>query len=191
MADAGAVPIGTGALAYAVTLSNALVGADPPAGFTMLAVQSNGTFSMVDESNYLVSPGLGTVDPQWGWGFNQPSTWLASVLTLNPPPHLSYAVQPGTTLPMMAIQPSVQVAIVDALGNRVTSYNGPVTVAIGHNGGTVLPGTLSGTKTVNAVNGVATFSDLSIDQPGNGYTLVATVPNMFTAESAPFNIGAL
>jgi len=191
MADAGAVPIGTGALAYAVTLSNALVGADPPAGFTMLAVQSNGTFSMVDESNYLVSPGLGTVHPQWGWGFNQPSTWLASVLTLNPPPHLSYAVQPGTTLPMMAIQPSVQVAIVDALGNRVTSYNGPVTVTIGHNGGTVLPGALSGTKTVNAVNGVATFSDLSIDQPGNGYTLLATVPNMFTAESAPFNIGAL
>jgi len=191
MADAGAVPIGTGALAYAVTLSNALVGADPPAGFTMLAVQSNGTFSMVDESNYLVSPSLGTVDPQWGWGFNQPSTWLASVLTLNPPPHLSYAVQPGTTLPMMAIQPSVQVAIVDALGNRVTSYNGPVTVTIGHNGGTVLPGALSGTKTVNAVNGVATFSDLSIDQPGNGYTLLATVPNMFTAESAPFNIGAL
>jgi hypothetical protein len=41
------------------------------------------------------------------------------------------------------------------------------------------------------VNGVATFSDLSIDQPGNGYTLVASVPNMFTGESAPFNIGAL
>jgi len=189
-ADAGTVPIGAGALAYAVTLSNAMVGADPPAGFTMLAVQSNGTFSMVDESNYLVSPNVSTVDPQWFWYFNQPSTWLASVLTLNPPPHLSYAVQPSTTLPLMTIQPAVQVAVVDALGNRVTSYSGPVTVAIGHNGGTVLPGTLSGTKTVNAVNGVATFADLSIDQPGSGYTLVATVPDMFTATSAPFNIGA-
>jgi hypothetical protein len=90
----------------------------------------------------------------------------------------------------MTIQPSVQVAIVDALGNRVTSFNGQVTIAIGHNGGTVFPGTLSGTRTVNAVNGVATFADLSIDQLGTGYTLVASVPNVFTAESSPFNIGA-
>jgi hypothetical protein len=110
---------------------------------------------------------------------------------LNPPPHLSYAVEPRTTLPLMAIQPAVQVAVIDALGNRVTSYNGPVTIAIGHNGGTLVAGTLSGTKTVNAVNGVATFADLSIDQPGSGYTLLATVPDMFTATSAAFNIGAL
>jgi len=33
------------------------------------------------------------------------------------------------------------------------------------------PGTVPGTRTVTAVNGVATFSDLSIDQLGNGYTL--------------------
>jgi hypothetical protein len=189
-ADPGTVPVGAGALAYAVSLSNDLVGADAPTGgFTTLAVQSNTGFSMVDESNYLVSPSLSTVDPHWFWYFNQRSTWLASVLTLNPPPHLAYAVQPVTTLPLMTI-PAVQIAVTDALGNRVTSYNGPVTVAIGHNGGTVIPGTLSGTKTVTAVNGVATFSDLSIDQPGNGYTLLATVPNMFTGESAPFNIGA-
>ena len=82
------------------------------------------------------------------------------------------------------------VTVLDALGNRVTGFNGAVTIAIGHNGGTLTAGTLSGTKTVNAVNGIATFADLSIDQPGNGYTLVATVPNVFTAESAPFNIGA-
>ena len=189
-ASTGAVSIGAGSLAYAVTLSNAMVGAEPPAGFTMLAVQSNGTFSMVDESNYLVSSNIGTVQPQWFWYFNQPSTWLASVVTLNPAPHLAFAVQPARTLPLMTIQPAVQVTVVDALGNRVTSFNGAVTVAIGHNGGTVVAGTLSGTKTVNAVNGVATFSDLSIDQLGNGYTLVATVPNVFTAESAPFNIGA-
>jgi hypothetical protein len=90
----------------------------------------------------------------------------------------------------MTIQPSVQVAVVDAMGNRVTSFTGQVTVAIGHNGGTVAPGTLSGTKTVNIVNGVGTFADLSIDQPGSGYTLVATVPNVVSVESAPFNIGA-
>jgi hypothetical protein len=54
-----------------------------------------------------------------------------------------------------------------------------------------LPGTLSGTKTVNAVNGVATFSDLSIDQVGNGYTLTVTSAGIIGAESAPFNISVL
>ncbi|MFD1808004.1 hypothetical protein ACFSHQ_07035 [Gemmobacter lanyuensis] len=46
-----------------------------------------------------------------------------------------------------------------------------MTLAIGTNAGS---GTLSGTKTVNAVNGVATFSGLSIDKAATGYTLTAT-----------------
>ena len=78
----------------------------------------------------------------------------------------------------------------DASGNAVMSFTGTVTIAIGHNGGTLTAGTLSGTLTVAAVNGVATFSDLSIDQLGNGYTLVVTAGGVSGAESAPFNIGA-
>jgi hypothetical protein len=80
--------------------------------------------------------------------------------------------------------------VTDASGNALTSFTGPVTIAIGHNGGMLMPGTLSGTKTVTAVNGVATFADLSIDQPGSGYTLVVTAGGVTGAESAPFNIGA-
>ena len=81
--------------------------------------------------------------------------------------------------------------MLDAFGNRNTSYTGQVTIAIGHNGGLLAPGTLSGTKTVTVVNGVATFSDLSIDQLGNGYTLVVSGPTVTGSESAPFNIGAM
>ena len=77
------------------------------------------------------------------------------------------------------------------MGNRVTGFSGQVTIAIQHNGGAVLPGTLSGTKTVTVANGVATFSDLSIDQVGDGYTLVATVPGMPSRESTSFNIGVM
>jgi hypothetical protein len=44
---------------------------------------------------------------------------------------------------------------------------------------------------VNFVNGVATFSDLSIDQPGNGYTLVVSTSGLTGAQSASFNIGAM
>src|SRR5207247_10705656 len=46
-----------------------------------------------------------------------------------------------------------------------------VTVATGTNPG---GGTLSGTPTVAASGGVATFSDLSINKSGNGYTLTAS-----------------
>ena len=187
----GSIPIGAGALAFGFTMSNALAGRDPPLGFTRIDAGSDGY--MVTEGDYAVQTSTGTIDPQWFWGFadSPPSTWLTSVIALNPPLHLGFAVQPSTTLPLVAIQPAIQVAALDAQGNRVTSYNGPVTIAIGHNGGLVTPGTLSGTKTVTAVNGVAVFSDLSIDQPGNGYTLVVTAPNVFGVESAPFNIGAL
>src|SRR5437773_1733100 len=58
-------------------------------------------------------------------------------------------------------------------------------VAIGTNPST---GTLSGTKTVAAVAGVATFPGLSIDKVGTGYTLTATGAGSTT--SAAFNITA-
>ena len=189
VADAGAIPVGTGALTYAVTMSNGLFGRFAPQGFTNISTQSDA--SMVSEGDYAVQGSAGTVDPQWTWFFNSPSSWLATAFTLNPPLHLGFTVQPSTTLPLFPIQPAVQVTVLDAFGNRNTSYTGQVTIAIGHNGGLLAPGTLSGTKTVTVVNGVATFSDLSIDEPGNGYTLVVSGPTLTGAESTPFDIGAL
>jgi hypothetical protein len=189
LAGPGAAPIGAGSLAYAVTMSNAVVTTEPPAGFASIGGAGSDQF-IREDGQYLVSTAVGTVDPRWTWNFQAPSTWLASVITLNPAPHLSFTVQPVTTLPL-ATMPGVQVTLLDAMGNRATTYNGPVTISIGRNGGLLTAGTLSGTLTVNAVNGVATFSNLSIDQPGNGYTLVVNAAKVSGAESAPFNIGAL
>ena len=189
-AGPGAAPIGAGSLAYAVTMSNGVVGTDPPAGFASIGGAASDAF-IREDPQYLVSSSVGTVNPQWTWYFNTQSTWLASVITLNPAPHIAFTVQPSRTLPLTTIQPAVQVTVLDALGNRATTYNGPVTVALGVNGGLLVPGTLSGTLTVNAVNGVATFSDLSIDQPGNGYTLVVNAVGLSGGQSTPFNIGAL
>jgi hypothetical protein len=73
----------------------------------------------------------------------------------------------------------------DAQGNTATSFTGTVTVAIGTN---PAGGTLSGTKSVAALAGVATFSALSIDKAGNGYTLTATASGVGSAVSAQFNI---
>ncbi len=189
-AGPGSIATGPGALAYAVTLGDGLVGRDPPAGFTRFA--DGADTLIVTEGDYALQGATGSVDPQWTWYFadSPPRTWLATVLALNPPLHLAFTVQPSTTLPLLTIQPAVQVTVLDAAGNPITSFNGPVTIAIGHNGGLLIPGRLSGTTTVTAVNGVATFSNLSIDQLGNGYTLVVSAAGVTGAESRTFNIGA-
>jgi hypothetical protein len=188
VADAGAVAVGAGALVYGVTMSGGVVGTDPPPGFTNITDVSD--TALKADGEYEVLPGGGSADARWNWYFTSPHSWLAGTLALNPPLHLVFTVQPKTTLPMTAITPAVQVSAVDATGNTVTGFTGAVTIVIGHNGGMFMPGTLSGTKTVTAVNGVATFSDLSIDQLGNGYTLVVTAGGVTGAESASFNIGA-
>ena len=187
-ADPGAIALGAGALAHAVTMTNGLTGFTPPPGFTDIGMGSDSL--MVIDGEYTVQASAGTVDPQWTWYFSSPSTWLATVFALNPAvTHLVFTVQPSTTLPLRPITPPVGVTAVDDLGNTVAAFTGPVTIAIAHNGGLLLPGTLSGTKTVTMVNGVATFSDLSIDQLGNGYTLQVTAAGATGAESAAFNVG--
>ena len=191
----GPLANGAGSLVYGVTLSRPPVGMDPPSGFSSIdPFGAIGDAVLKADGRYSVRTAAGSIDPQWTWFYDptSPGTWLSSGLVLNPPSlHLAFTAQPSTTLPLVTIQPPVQVAVQDEAGNTVTGFSGQVTIAIGHNGGLLVAGTLSGTKTVNVVNGVATFSDLSIDQPGNGYTLVATVAGATNAESAPFNIGVM
>jgi len=186
----GAIAVGAGALAYGITLSDAEVGIDAPEGFTYITNISDPALKA--DARYAVQSSVGPVAPQWTWYFDSPAaprTWLATVLALNPSLHFVFTVQPTTTLPFFAITPAVQVTALDALDNPVSSFTGSVTIRIGKNGGIALPGTLSGTTTVAAVNGVATFANLSIDQLGNGYTLEVIASGLTGAESQPFNIG--
>jgi hypothetical protein len=102
--------------------------------------------------------------------------------------HLLFLQQPTDTAAGQTMTPVVTVAVVDQFGNVVTSDNSDtVTLAIGANPG---GGTLSGTLTVTVVNGVATFSDLSIDLAGDGYTLHAMTTGLADAESSAFRITA-
>ena len=73
----------------------------------------------------------------------------------------------------------------DANGNTVTGNTSNVTLALTTNPG---GGTLSGTKTVAAVSGVATFSNLSLNKSGSGYVLTATDGALASAASNSFNI---
>ena len=100
--------------------------------------------------------------------------------------HLIFTAQPVNTTAGAVITPAVEVTALDAGNNTATGFVGNVTVAIGTNPGGPST-TLSGTKVVAAVGGVASFSTLSINNTGNGYTLTATGVGP-TATSAAFNI---
>ncbi len=100
---------------------------------------------------------------------------------------LAFSVQPTSITAGGSITPAVQVVVQDALGATVTTATHSVTVAIGTN---PAGGALAGTVTVAAVSGRATFSNLSIDKAGTGYTLTATATGLSGATSAAFNVNA-
>jgi hypothetical protein len=99
---------------------------------------------------------------------------------------LAFGQQPTNTVVNTSISPAVTVEVEDSFGNVETGDNtDSVTMAIGTNPG---GGTLSGTNPVTVSAGVATFSNLSINAVGNGYTLTASSGSLTGATSNPFNI---
>jgi len=85
----------------------------------------------------------------------------------------------GTSGAALATQPVVR--IVDASGNTMTGSTASVTV-------TASGGTLGGTTTVAAVNGVATFTDLTHATAGT-YTLTFASTSLTSVTSASFTTG--
>jgi hypothetical protein len=92
---------------------------------------------------------------------------------------LAFVNQPTNTNADGTISPGVTVDIEDAFGNLVTTDDSTVTVALA--GG----GEMGGTKSVAAVNGVATFTNLSPITAGT-QKLLATDGNDAAGTSASF-----
>ena len=133
------------------------------------------TGTSVSSTTYTTSTSSGNV---WGADFH---------LALSSAIKLEFTVQPNAAGAGNPISPAVQVAVEDVNGSIVTSATTPVTLALSANPGAA---TLSGSLTVNAVNGVAIFNGLSLNYVGNGYTLSATAGGLSSATSLPFNIAA-
>ena len=113
----------------------------------------------------------------------------SSVFDVTPGPatKVVYTQQPTAVVAGASISPAVTVTVQDAGSNTVTSSSASITVAIGTNPG---GGTLSGTASLNAVNGVATFTNLSINKTGTGYRLAASSTGLTGATSSTFNVTA-
>ncbi|MCY1015011.1 beta strand repeat-containing protein [Pyxidicoccus sp. MSG2] len=97
---------------------------------------------------------------------------------------LAFVAQPASAAVDATLAPAVQVRLVDAHGNTATGATDSITVALGTNGSGA---TLSGTATVAAVAGVATFANLTVDKVGT-YTLTASGTSLEGATSSTFDI---
>jgi Bacterial Ig-like domain (group 1)/Leishmanolysin len=104
-----------------------------------------------------------------------------------PTTHLAFAVQPTTVTAGSPIAPAIEVRALDGTGSTEPSFTDDVTLALGANPG---GGSLSGTLTVTAVAGVATFSNVSLDSAAAGYTLIASTAALSSVTSATFDVTA-
>jgi len=105
---------------------------------------------------------------------------------VGPATQLGFVMEPAAIVKEGAtMSPPVQVAVQDAFGSTVPSATHAVSVALGVNPS---GGTLEGTTTVQAVNGVATFADLRVSGPGSGYTLGALAAGLTSAASTAFTV---
>lgn len=97
---------------------------------------------------------------------------------------LAFTVQPAAAAAGADLAPAIKVEVRTADGMVAASSTAQVTLALGANTGGV---TLSGTTSVAAVNGVATFDDVTVTTVGS-YVLIASSPDLTGATSASFDI---
>src|SRR5690242_16617485 len=115
------------------------------------------------------------------------ATSSAFTITAGAATHLAFSQQPSSAGSGATIAPAVTVTALDGAGNVATTFANQVSLAFANNAG---GGTLTGGAATTPVSGVATFSGLSIDKAGTGYTLGASATGVTGVTSAAFNITA-
>ena len=79
----------------------------------------------------------------------------------------------------------VDVSAEDPFGNVETSFAGNVTLSLAKNPGDA---TLGGTLTVAAIDGVASFSDLTLNSSDNGYAIQAVATGLTSAATSAIDV---
>jgi hypothetical protein len=190
--SSGVVADGTDAVTITVTVKDS---SGAPISGVSVAVTSNGGGNTVATSAATDANGVTTATLSSTVAETKTITAMVGTVTLTQMPTVDFVagaatklelgVQPTSTAAGAAISPALTVKIEDASGNVVTSSSATVSVALGANPGN---GTLAGTTTQAASAGVATFSNLSIDRTGTGYTLLASSTGLTSAMSSSFSI---
>jgi streptogramin lyase len=150
-------------------------------GGTLTATASNGVANFSGLTLTKAAAGYTLVVSSAGIGEG-----VTSAITVTPAAatQLVIATQPPATVKVSTAF-GMEALIEDQYGNVVTTANNTVTVALGNNPSKAA---LGGTLTVTANQGVVTFSGLTINQIGSGYTLVISSTGLGQAVTDPFNV---
>ncbi len=144
-----------------------------PAGLTLTNIQNtNGTITANVAASCSAAAGDQSVVLQVSDGSLTNTATLTVTVTVPAANHLAFGIQPSGALTGATISPAVTVQVLNQCNLLMTSATNNITLGIGNNAG---GGTLSGMLTKAAVSGVATFSNLSINKAGTGYTMTAAV----------------
>ncbi len=172
IADQGRVALG-GTTLDGVTQTLPALYSLPSTDFHDITTGSNGGYNAgpgYDEVTGLGSPVANLLVPNLA-SYGMPDQL---VVTAQPPGSVSAGSPFGLT-----------VEVESPSGQLITGATGTVTLSLANDpGGAALNGTL--TATIN--QGVATFSGLSIDRAGTGYSLLVSGNSLDSATSGPFNV---
>ncbi len=176
--DAGGNTVTGATNEVTVTISTNPAGGTLAGTTTVAAVDGVATFTglSIDRAGtgYVLSFEAQGLEPANTDGFNV-NVGPAAKLGIITPPDGATGGTPFSTQPILVV--------LDAGGNVVDDDSGNVSVTLGAG-----PGTLSGTTTVAAVNGVATFTNLQIDIAANGYVLHFSSPGLAGIDFQDFNV---
>lgn len=102
-----------------------------------------------------------------------------------PPSQLAFVSPPSDVSAGSPVAPAVTVAFQDSNGNQVATASGAVNLTLQQNGASAV---LAGTTSASASAGSASFSNLIVNTPGSGYTLVANAPGLPSVQSSSFTV---
>ncbi|HVS88720.1 MAG TPA: kelch repeat-containing protein [Candidatus Acidoferrum sp.] len=160
-----------------LTLGNNPGGATLSGGSAVSGAGGLATFSNLSVNN----PGFGYTLVASANGFTGATSTAFDIAPVGA--SLSFLVQPSNGVATLPIFPAVQVRAADGVGRGIAGLT--ITLGFGANPGGA---TLSGSTAVTNLAGIATFTNLTVSNAGNGYTLVASILNFTGATSNAFNI---
>jgi hypothetical protein len=164
-------------------ISSHKVGGQKPVPADQVAWSSlDPAIASVNGAGLVTAQGLGQTTITGTWAGYSATSQVTVVST-----GLAFVAQPGSGQAGATMTPAVQVAAQDAQGRTETSFTGAVSLAVTDSfGHPTAFDALLGATTQTAVTGVATFSDLSLNQACRGCRLLATGGGIASAISAPF-----
>lgn len=112
---------------------------------------------------------------------------VTETATVGPATGLGFVQQPSSTASAKPLSPAIIVQVEDSCGNLVSTASPSVTLAL--DAASMATGAvLGGTLTATAVNGVATFSNVTVDRSGSSFRIVASAPGLASGTSSAFDI---